>query len=292
MTAPVAVLEIGGTHVTAALVHHRVLPGRTRASLAGDASADAIIDAIVTAARGLGPAPRWAVAVPGPFDYATGTALFHGVGKFDALHGVNLREVLLGSLDGAESVVFLNDANAFLLGEVWAGAAAGHRRAVAITLGTGVGSAFADNGSVVEDGPGVPPEGRADLLTFNGRPLEETVSRRAIRAAYERATGVPAPDVHDIADRARAGDQAATEVLHRAFHALGATLAPWVAAFEATVLVVGGSMAGSWDLVAGPLREGVAVDSLAITPAAHPEDAALLGAAHLDHGILTARTRR
>jgi glucokinase len=46
----------------------------------------------------------------------------------------------------------VNDAAAFGLGEWVAGAATGAGRAVAITLGTGVGSAFVDNGSVAHRG--------------------------------------------------------------------------------------------------------------------------------------------
>lgn len=106
------------------------------------------------------PGARWGVAVPGPFDYAKGVALFAGVGKFEALYGVDVRAALLGGLwQRPGDVVFLNDAHAFLAGEWTGGAAHGHRRAVGITLGTGVGSAFLADGLIREDGSGVPPGG-------------------------------------------------------------------------------------------------------------------------------------
>jgi glucokinase len=60
-------------------------------------------------------------ALPGPFDYRQGIGLYHGVGKFETLCGVNLRG--RSRLPRCKSVTFLNDANAFLLGEWWAGAA-------------------------------------------------------------------------------------------------------------------------------------------------------------------------
>jgi hypothetical protein len=55
-----------------------------------------------------------------------------------------------------------------------------------------------------------------------------------------------------------------------------------LARFEASVLVVGGSMAGSWDLVRPPLlgallRAEPALAGLAVRRAAHPEDSALIG---------------
>src|SRR5688572_21060975 len=85
------------------------------------------------------------VAVPGPFDYERGISLVRH--KLLELHGVDLRSELAAALGFAPSSIrFLNDAAAFALGEWWVGAARGHRRAVGITLGTGLGSAFLDAG--------------------------------------------------------------------------------------------------------------------------------------------------
>lgn len=82
-------------------------------------------------------------------------------------------------------VRFLNDADAFGLGELRAGAASGHERAVVTTLGTGVGSAFLAAGSVIDDDPSVLPEGRLDLLAIDRRPLEE-LGRQAARLLLDR----------------------------------------------------------------------------------------------------------
>ncbi|WP_019068429.1 ROK family protein [Streptomyces hokutonensis] len=293
----IPVLEIGGTHVTAALVDLRAgrVTGRTRKPLDADGAAEDILDVVRCCADGLSapPGARWGVAVPGPFDYARGVALFKGVGKFDALYGTDVRAALLHGLrQRPGDVVFLNDAHAFLTGEWSTGTVRGHRRAVGITLGTGVGSAFLADGRICEHGPGVPPEGRMDLTEIDGRPLEDTVSRRAILARY----GDPAADVHDIADRARAGEERALRVLADVFTGLGAVLGPRLLDFGATALVVGGSMARSWDLVAPALSAGLATggwppdDSRAesaagvrppraMKPAGPAGDAALVGAA-------------
>ncbi|WP_406119777.1 ROK family protein [Streptomyces sp. NBC_00989] len=255
----IPVLEIGGTHVTAALVDPRDgrVTSRTRRPLDADGDAEAILGRVRDCADGLPvpPGARWGVAVPGPFDYARGIALFNSVGKFDALYGMDVRAALLHGLrQRPGDIVFLNDAHAFLTGEWSAGAVRGHRRAVGITLGTGVGSAFLADGRICDTGPGIPPEGRMDLTEIDGRPLEDTVSRRAILARY----GDPAADVHDIAGRARAREERARRVLDDAFTGLGLALAPRLADFGATALVVGGSMAHSWDLVAPALSTGLA----------------------------------
>ncbi|MFF4753230.1 ROK family protein [Streptomyces sp. NPDC002514] len=291
----VPVMEVGGTHVTAAGVDlgaRSLRSGRSfREVVDGDGSTGDFVSALVRAAAHLpaqqGPV-RWAVALPGPFDYERGIGRYEGVGKFDALRGFDLRAALTASLPGAAAVSFWNDADAFVLGEWWAGAARGHRSVVGITLGTGVGSCFLRDGRIQRHGPGVPPDGRVHVLRYADEPLEETVSRRALRRAYARATGASPPDVQEIARRARqGGDRAAVGVFAEAFTALGSVLGPLLAAFEPTVLVVGGAIAGAWDLVAEPLRAGLTAAGparngrIVVTAARQPAEAPLLGAAYL-----------
>ena len=297
----VSVMDIGGTHVTAAnvdLESRAILPGQQcLAQLDSDGTADEIISTLVDCASHLPPpgTGRWAVALPGPFDYEHGIGRYEGVGKFDALRGVDLRGALTRALSGAaESTIpaisFHNDAEAFGVGEWWTGAARGHRSVVAVTLGTGVGSCFLRDGHAVRQGPGIPPDGRVDLLRYAGKPLEETVSRRAIRRAYAQAasdSSASVLDVREIAQRARQRDRVALRVLTQTFRALGTVLGPWIAAFEPTVLVVGGSIALAWDLIAEPLHAGLCeaqpthVNQVAIERALHLTEAPLLGAAFL-----------
>ncbi|RZT27530.1 glucokinase [Kribbella sp. VKM Ac-2569] len=282
-------LDIGGTHVTGALVefgdHRPVVREMVRTSLRADGPAEHLLSAIASCADSLAcPAGLdWGVAVPGPFDHARGVALYESVGKFDSLRGVAVGEELRARIRAWPSTLtFVNDAEAFLLGEWSDGAASGHRRAIGITLGTGVGSAFLADGEIVADGPLVPPQGCVDLLSYDRRPLEETVSRRAIMRAYRDRTGV-ALDVHDIAARARGGEPVARTILDHAFHALGRALEPWLLRFAPTTVVVGGSMIGSWDLVEPAIWSGLSGPCATpgvLARAAHPASAALVGAVH------------
>ncbi|MFJ6086829.1 ROK family protein [Streptomyces sp. NPDC092369] len=288
------VLDIGGTHVTAALVDPatgRPLPSSVlRRPLRSDAAADSVLDAIALAALELpaGHRSHWGVAIPGPFDYDTGVGRFTGVGKFEALSGVDVGAGLRRRLaHRAEHLRFLNDADAFAIGEYHAGAAAGHERVVCLTLGTGVGSSFLRDGRPVHDGTRVPPDGHVHRLTVRGLPLEESVSRRAIRAHYSRLDGVPGNrsplDVHQIAALARAGNPAAAKAFRYAFEALGQAVAPWVDRFEASAVVIGGSMAQSWDLIRPALFAGLVLaggTTARVSPARQPAQAPLIGAAH------------
>jgi len=246
-----------------------------------------LLHVIVGCGAGLAarPSAAWGVAVPGPFDYESGIARFEGVGKFDALNGVDVGAVLRQELPSRpRSVTFVNDAIAFSLGEWAFGAGRGHDRMVGITLGTGVGSGFLEGGSPVASGSNVPARGEVYRLLIDDRPLEETVSRRALLREYgRRRPGSPCIDVAELAARAQDGDAAADEVMRTAFTQLGLALAPWLSRFGATALVVGGSISQSWDLVHPWLTAGIQggendVPNLGVFLARDSEGSALLGA--------------
>lgn len=293
----VGALEIGGTHVTSALVDRLaglLVPGSVRRHpIDPHAPADKLIRCFASAIVDAHVAPDtpWGVAIPGPFDYRHGIGLFKDVGKFDALLDVNLTSRLQAELPQLTgSITFVNDADAFAVGEWRQGVTAAAARCVGITLGSGVGSSFLDRGIPVTTGPTVPPHGRAHRLKIGTSDLEDVVSRRAILARYlagpdvTRASGL---DVQNVFDRSRGGDDWATHVLDDAFRALGGALAPWFTRFEATAVAFGGAMTGSWDLILPPLRRGLtnadAHPDLELLPSADTERSALIGAASHSH---------
>jgi glucokinase len=277
----VGALDIGGTHVTAGRVQlsaaaveagARVRLAYTRGEL--------LLQRILEAAESVATSEtrRFGVAAPGPFDYAAGVCLVSH--KLPGLYGVNLRRELalaLGLAGGAVS--FLNDAEAFLLGEWWAGAARGHTRAVGVTLGTGLGSAFLEEGRIVRTGPRVPAEGALYRLPFRGRPVEETISRGALLARYG-ADAEAGLDAEQIAERAREEERRARLVFEDLGADLGEFLRPSLSAFAPTCLVVGGSIARAWELLEPALSSALSADRrLIVARAAKIDDAPLLGAA-------------
>jgi glucokinase len=294
------VLEVGGTHARASRVDTTTwqpVPGSAcRLPLDSSGPSAAIIATMVQCADALclTSAETLAVAIPDPFDYETGIARFEGVGKFDGLAGVDLRRTLLAQLAQPPGrVTFANDADAFGLGEWLAGSGRGYQRVVAITLGTGVGSAFVDAGRIISSGPSVPPDGHVYRLMVRGRPLEETVSRRAIIAEYQRLSVSRNPDwdVREIAEAALSGDPVTTRIFAWAFRLLGEALAPWLTRFRAQVLAVGGGVSTSWALILGPLQTGLgeAASGLVVVRSANTEDAIAAGAAwHSDRSLAPA----
>ena len=274
----VVALDVGGTHVSAATVDVDsaavVSASRVRADLVAGDSRDGLLGRIrgaASAARS-GAIDAAGVAVPGPFDYARGICLLEH--KLESLYGVDLRAELAAALSlPPRNVHFVNDAEAFLLGEWWAGVAKGHARAVGITIGTGLGSAFLEDGSIVRESARVPPGGELYRLRFRGAPVEDRISRGAILARY----GDGSVDVAEIAERARTGEPRAGEAFAAISRDLADFLRPWVTAFAPSCLVVGGSIARSWDLLRDEL--GSLSDEVAVLAAAENiDDAPLLGA--------------
>jgi glucokinase len=278
-------IDIGGSHVTAAIVDHGPTPRiieRSTFPIDTHGSRDALLGTIDDAVRPLAAgATRWVVALPGPFDYAQGVGSFEGVGKFQSLAGVDLRGTFAAMLGvNGQLVTFANDAIAYGMGE-WSVSQSRPPRFLCVTLGTGIGSAFLDRGRAVESGPDVPPHGWVHLLTIAGAPLEDTVSTRAILRSYSDSDILT---VRDIAERARSGEQRARVVLATAMDELGQALAPWVQRFGATEVVVGGSMSRSWDVLGPALTRGIVRGGYAPAPVAVRasilfDDAPLIGAA-------------
>ena len=183
--------------------------------------------------------------MPGPFDYERGVSWMEH--KLPYLYGFDLRHALAARLGKEDNQVrFLNDAAAYLLGEISAGAAQDVCRVVAITLGTGVGSAFAVDGHVLREGTGVPPGGEIWNFPYEGGILEDQISTRAIRQSYKLRTGEER-EVADIAASA-AQDADAAEIFTEFGRILGIALRTVLAAFGPQVVVLGGGISRSAQL--------------------------------------------
>jgi glucokinase len=283
--------DIGGSHITSAAVdpQTRKLISGTHSEKKVDSSADAddilgkwascISETISKAggAEGIG------IAMPGPFDYFNGVSLIKGVHKFDSLYGVNVAEALQRSLNADIPVRFINDAIAFAIGEAWAGEAKDFKKAVAITLGTGFGSAFLDDGLPILEGKTVPDKGFVYNLPYRDGIADDHFSTRWFVDTFKTVTGISVTGVKDIADLAKQGDTSALDIFREFGTRLGRFLYPLLSRFEAGILVIGGNIANAGDLFIPAIQNIFESENLPteIKVSGLKEEAALLGAAHL-----------
>ncbi|GAA0881052.1 hypothetical protein GCM10009119_40220 [Algoriphagus jejuensis] len=142
--------DIGGSHISGAQIAWDGVSAKISAFHEGDVdtyrSVEEIIadwTAVIRQSVGLRTEIRVGIAMPGPYDYPNGVSLIKDQGKMKSLYGLSVKNLLAESLKiDPVRIVFVNDAEAFLLGESLAGAGRGFDNSIGLTLGTGLGSAF------------------------------------------------------------------------------------------------------------------------------------------------------
>lgn len=287
-------VDIGGSHITAVAVdmdHHRIIPGSGAESpVDNKAEADVILGVWAATLmkvvskielfrlRGIG------FAMPGPFDYVKGVCLIRGVPKYEKLYGVNVGKAISSRLGLPCDcrVRFMNDASSFAVGEAWAGKAINHTKMVAVTLGTGFGSAFLDDRIPVVEGTTVPKMGCVYHLPFKNGIADDYFSTRWFTARYHEFTGVEASGVKEIAGAALKDDRVA-DIFSEFGKSLAGFIAPWLNKFGASILVMGGNISHAYSLFGNDFENGLRENGCSTITAVSElkEDAALLGSAYL-----------
>ena len=245
----VLVYDVGGSHIAAAVCFKDSyrLGTVVRANHPAEETSTAFVEVLhalgMKASEEVTGVEGAELAMPGPFDYDKGISWMKH--KMPYLYGVNVSEALAARFGWkASQVRFLNDAAAYLLGEVGAGAARGVKRVVCFTLGTGVGSGFAVDGHVVTEGKGVPPGGEIWNVPYQGGIVEDKISTRALKSAYKERKGQER-EVASIAHYAAGGEAEAVEVFEGFGHDLGVALKRLLEDFAPEVVVLGGGIARS-----------------------------------------------
>lgn len=243
--------DVGGSHISAAVFDrgNQTLDGVVSAGYPAEQTTDTFLDVLqwlaATATQGQPGVQGACLAFPGPFDYEKGVSWIQH--KLAYLYGFDLRGALAARLNlSPASIRFLNDAAAYLVGEMAAGAASGVSRVVCITLGTGVGSGFGVDGHVVREDPGVPPGGEIWNVPYQGGILEDQISTRAIQKSYRERTGQER-EVSAIAGAA-AQEKVAADVFAEFGRNLGVALRTVLGEFGPKVIVVGGGISRSAQL--------------------------------------------
>ncbi len=224
-------------------------------------------------------------AMPGPFDYPNGIALFQGNNKkYEGLNGLNVAEALRKELGLAENfpIRFINDATAFAIGEDWLGKACGSCRSLSITLGTGFGSAFLKDHLPVVDGDTVPETGAVWHLPFEAGNADDYFSTRGLLNRYFAQSGVQLKGVKELAMLAP-DDLSVKELFDDFGTKLGIFLDPWIRKFGVETLVIGGNISNAFGLFGEALLSYFQQNNLQIRTEVSElkESASIIGSATL-----------
>lgn len=182
-------------------------------------------------------------------------------------------------------VVLENDADVAALGEYWLGAGRGVSRLLAVTLGTGIGTAFILNGTVYRGLDGAHPESGHHTLDPNGpecycgaRGCWESLAGGDSLLSYIQAQAAAHPDwterlglengasidVGTVAQAARAGEPLASEIMAREARYVALGLVNLITFFVPEMLVLSGGVMKSFDLIEPALRAEVKRQSLMV----------------------------
>jgi glucokinase len=278
----ILVFDVGGSHVAAGVsrIHEMTVAIPQSASVSKDGSLSDFLETVASlAARALPPATApegVSVAMPNPFDCMRGISYMRH--KYECLYGIDLRSKISRVLScPADKIEFLNDAAAFLMGEIREGAARGANRVVGITLGTGVGSAFASGGEIVTEGQGVPAGGEIWNLSYKDGIVEKFVSAWAIQEQYKARTGA-LEEVQKIANQSKSNPEA-RKTFEQFGWGLGKVLRLTCAKFEPQRIILGGGISRSSSLFLPSAGQELAGLGIELCVSQLGDRAALIGAA-------------
>ncbi len=273
-------VDLGGTNTAAAVFDERYqLLARASVPTRRDPSPEGVADSIAAACRECcqncaiqpGDAESIGIGSPGVIDPEQGIIEYWSRYDFTGVAMADLVEARLG-----KPVYLENDANAAALGEYVAGAGAGSRDMVAVTLGTGIGGGAIIGGklysgfnhaalelghmSIAADGKRCTCgrlgcfEAYASVTAL----IEQT--RQAMCAAPESRMWTLAPTLENAGGRTafdamRAGDEAGRAVVDAYIRYLACGLVNIVNIFQPEVLCVGGGISNEGETLLAPVRE-------------------------------------
>jgi len=279
-TSIVLGVDIGGSHITSALVdmHEKAIVKGSyqRKAVNAQATSEEVLktwssailqsfgDGIVTT--------RIGIAMPGPFDYENGISLMKDNNKYAALYGLNIKQLLAEKLNIAQSQIsFINDAGAFIKGELFAGAGKGYQSAIGLTLGTGLGTATYKNG--------IGKDANLWCMPFKDGIAEDYISTKWFEATYFNLTGKQVQGVKALALQYD-NDALVQSLFHQFAENLADFLSVFVQANNPDVIIIGGNIMNAETLFIPAVlnhlqKQGITVP---IVRAKLGEDAAIIGA--------------
>lgn len=268
-------LDVGGTGIKASLVSEtgNLLIPITHYDAKSSCSKDIILDnlseiiikqlhiyARPISILGVG------IAFPGPFDYEKGICLIEGIGKYDSIYGINIAQLLHERLSNDDyfmnyaspsfSIRFENDASLYALGEMIIQPTISEK-CICFCIGTGLGSAFIEDGKLITNREDVPSNGWVYDTPYKASIIDDYISARGILKLYETLSGQQLKEVKPIADLALAGHPMARQTFNQFGSNFSEAITTFLETFHPTSIVIGGQIAKSFGLFKESFYDGL-----------------------------------
>lgn len=265
----VAGIDVGGTAIKAVVVdeHGREELRLRRPTPRNDTTGGAIIDAVVEIAHELAAGRRLdalGIVVPGEVDAEAGIARYSGTLGWRDVPFVERVAGQVSSIVDPRLVILRHDVMSAGVAELRLGAARGEREAAIIAVGTGIAACLVSDGHVIR-GTGAAGEighldiGHAEPCVCGATGcLEAMSSAGAMVRRYAAKSGEHADGALDVLTRAQAGDLVAAQVWDEAVEGLAVACTALVTLLAPALIVIGGGVSESGELLLADLRERVA----------------------------------
>lgn len=311
-------IDLGGTNIAAGVVdeNYKIIARAKKKTKVPckpeeitEQLAAAAEEALKNAGLTIDAVPWVGIGTPGTINRKTGIVEFSNNLFFKNLPLQKLLETRL-----KKKIILENDANAAAYGEFKAGALRGAQDAVAITLGTGVGSGIIIDGKIYSGSNFAGGEMGHTVIVANGRPC--TCGRKGCWEAYASATGlivstresmqkhpdsvmwkIAGGDLKNVDgktafDAMRASDAAGKAVVDEYIFYLSCGLVNCINIFQPDILCIGGGISNEGENLLRPIRKYVDKENYAINSSHKTKiccaqlgnDAGIVGAALIECG--------
>lgn len=309
-------IDVGGTNIAVGVVNeNKEIVAKTSNKSPVPCTMDEFCDAMALTARQamekagitLDDIPWVGIGCPGTVNRGTGIIEFTNNLHFSNWPLVKMMEERMGG----KKVIIENDANSAAYGEFKAGALKGAQNAVAITLGTGIGSGIIIDGNIYAGNNYAAGEMGHMVIVYDGRQCN--CGRKGCWERYASATGliittkeymekdkdsvmwelcdgdIDKASGRTAFDAMRKGDASGKAVVDEFISYLGCGLVNVINTFQPDILCIGGGICNEGETLLAPVRayidkEQYAMNAKLKTKVCRAElgnDAGIIGAALL-----------
>jgi len=275
--------SIKGSHVNSAIIDLNrkeiVDHTRIRLKLYSHATSEEILEIVTSALKQTEekfdlPIVRIALAIPSPSEYENGICLIKDLPKYEAIYDLNIKQYISVKLNiKSENILFRNDVEAFLHGEITTGIEARHQAVIGITLDQRL--------EVAKSRLGVTRYINLMGSKLDDYIIDESFSTRFLVDRYFEISRKTVLNVEVLAKIAEEGDKIALLIFKQFTYSFCFFLKDLINAQRADVVVIGGDITKVSRLFFKPLIYEMAgyFEDIDIKIAHFCEDSTLIGAA-------------
>lgn len=296
-------VDIGGTQLRAALFSpgnfHPEVIMRSSTNAQQSTALDRLIDLLLKVWPENEEVISISVAAPGPVNPSKGIVL--NTPNIPGWNNLPLKQILEEKF--RRPVLLGNDANIAALGEWKYGAGRGHHHMIYLTVSTGIGGGVIVNDqllvgvdglagefghmTIMENGPlcGCGHHGHLEALA-SGTAIARWVTEQISQGAKSSISAQQKITARMVAEAGQAGDQLSITAFAQAGYYIGQALANLLHIFNPSIIVIGGGVSRSGNLLIEPLNRSLHkhvlsasyLQNLSIETAALGDEAGLIGA--------------